>query len=174
MKTKPIRPPAQSIEALLAAHGSDAAQARAGTRTLPIARESFVASLRAETTQAERPRLLEVLDVFLKWSLERPTLVSFRDRETRPDVVSFVRARSGEVLWSARPRRGELPTLELVPRALRVLSEEDRLLAMQTLNAHTRETLTTGDALRIGFGALKNPDARGAVLALLDRLIAAT
>jgi hypothetical protein len=174
MTAKRARPGSPSIEVLLGAPPPDAASDAAGTHTLPLARRAFVASLRSETTFAERPRLLEVFDALLRWSLERPTMVAFRERESRPDVVSFVRTGSGEVFWSVRPKRGALPTLELVPRALRLLREEDRLLAMQTLNAHTRKTLATGDALRIGFGALKNPVARNAVLALMDRLIAAT
>lgn len=163
-----------SIEAVLGAPPPDGPSATAGTHTPALARQAFVASLRSETTIGERPRLLEVFDALLRWSLERPTMVTFRERESRADVVTFVRTGSGEVFWSVRPKRGALPTLELVPRSVRVLGEEDRLMAMQTLNAHTRETLARGDALRIGFGALKNPVARSAVLALMDRLIAAT
>jgi hypothetical protein len=42
---------------------------------------------------------------------------------------------------------------------------------METLNANSRQVLVEGDRLRIGFGALKNPAAREAVLALMERLL---
>ena len=40
---------------------------------------------------------------------------------------------------------------------------------MQTFDIHLQ--ILPGDRLRISFGALKNPDARAAILGLLDKLV---
>ena len=92
----------------------------------------------------------------------------------RPGVVSFEHVGSNVVFWAASPRRCDVPKLELLPRAARVLSAAERATATDTLNAHSRGTLSADDPLRIGFGALKNLAARAAVLALMDQLLVVT
>jgi hypothetical protein len=142
--------------------------------SLVLGRQAFLAALHRETLPTERPPLLEVLDALLGWSLARPTLLRFAANAAHPDVLSFTRAGSGVVFWNTRARRGELPQLELLPRAVRLLGEDDRSAAVRTLNAHSREALEDQAPLRIGFGALKNLGARTAVLALMDQLLVVT
>jgi hypothetical protein len=146
------------------------------TATTPVilGRQAFLAALHRETVPAERPPLLEVLDALLGWSLARPTLLRFTANAAHPDVLSFTRAGSGVVFWNTHARRGELPELELLPRAARLLGEDDRSTVVRTLNAHSRKALDEEAPLRIGFGALKNLGARTAVLALMDQLLVVT
>lgn len=110
----------------------------------------------------------------ISWSIARPDRLKFRAEETKPGVVSFERVGSNVVFWSVHPRRGDDPTVEFIPRSASVLSEEDRALVMNALNAHSRATLTVDDKLRIGFGALKNQTARAAILAMMDQLLLVT
>jgi hypothetical protein len=76
------------------------------------------------------------------------------------------------VFWSAQVTRGTGPRLEIHTPTGRALSAEDQTMVMQTLNANSRQVLVKGERLRIGFGALKNPAALTAVLALMDQLLA--
>ena len=78
------------------------------------------------------------------------------------------------MIWSATPRRNDAPVLELLPGASRFLSAEERLGAVETLSAHTRESLDPAGRLHIGFGALKNASACKAVLTLMDELLEKT
>ncbi|MBC7896976.1 MAG: hypothetical protein H7066_16275 [Cytophagaceae bacterium] len=139
--------------------------------TLPRAREEFIRLTNEDTTGAERTRLLAVLDALIAWSQARPKELQFKTSETKQAAVTFEWVATKETLWSALPARGQAPRLTLVPRAAQLLSEEQRQLATDTLNAHSREQILPGDRLRIGFGALKNPEARAAILSLLDKLV---
>lgn len=141
-------------------------------RTLQTAREGLVAAIGRDTPGTDLPRLVKVLDALIAWSVARPTLLAFRTDATRTDVVAFELAASQTVFWSVGVTRGKGPTLELYPPTGRSLSAEDRALVMETLNAHSRAVLVEGDRLRIGLGALKNDDARAAVLALMKQLLA--
>ena len=141
------------------------------SRTLPLAREAFVAAIRRDTPGTDLPRLIKVLDALVAWSVARPALLAFRDDEGRSDVISFQRAGTDVVFWSARVTRGAGPKLEIYPPTGRALSAEDRATVLETLNAHSREVLVDGDRLRIGFGALKNEAARTAVLELMQQLL---
>lgn len=142
------------------------------TRTLSVARETFVAAIKRDTPGTELPRLVAVLDALIQWSVARPELLAFRTDDGASPTVSFERVGSKVVFWSARVTRGEGPKLEIYPPTGRSLSVEDRMKVMDTLNIHSRDVLVEGDRLRIGFGALKNVAARTAVLALLDELLA--
>ena len=144
------------------------------TRTLSQARDEFVAAMNRDTVGTDRPRLLAVLDALIAWSVARPTQVRFRPEDSTKGVLTFERVGTKLVLWTATPRRADTPRLELLPRGTKVLTEEQRAAAVAALNAHSREVLESDDALRIGFGALKNVAARAAVLALMDELIAIT
>ena len=141
------------------------------SRTLPQAHEAFVAAMRRDKPGTDLPRFVAVLDALIAWSVARPGLLSFRADEARKDVVSFDRAGSKVVFWSAQVTRGTGPRLEIHAPIGRALSAEERTTVMQTLNANSRQVLVEGDRLRIGFGALKNPAARTAVLALMERLL---
>ena len=141
------------------------------SRTLAIAHEAFVATIRRDTPGTDLPRLVKVLDALIAWSVARPALLAFRGDEGRADALSFVRVGTPVVFWSARVTRGAGPTLEIYPPAGRALSAEERATVLETLNAHSREALVDGDRLRIGFGALKNEAARAAVLALMQQLL---
>jgi hypothetical protein len=144
------------------------------TRTLSQARDEFVTAMNRDTVGTDRPRLLAVLDALIAWSVARPTQVRFRPEDSTKGVLTFERVGTKLVLWTATPRRADTPRLELLPRGTKVLSEEQRASVVSSLNAHSREVLESDDALRIGFGALKNPAARAAVLAVMDELIAIT
>lgn len=142
--------------------------------TLPVARSEFISAMSRDTVVPERPRLLAVLDALIAWSVARPTMLKFHADEGHPGVVSFERVGSKAIFWSASARRGDCPKLELLPRASRALTPEERANATIALNAHSREELAVGDPLRIGFGALKNEAGRTAVLALMEQLLSAT
>jgi hypothetical protein len=141
------------------------------SRTLATARDAFVAAIKRDTPGTDLPRLVAVLDALVAWSVARPDLLAFRDDEGRSDVVSFLRAGTKVVFWSAQVTRGTGPRLEIHPPTGRTLSVEDRAMVMETLNAHSREVLVEGDRLRISFGALKNDAARTAVLTLMEQLL---
>ena len=141
------------------------------SRTLPAAREVFVAAMKRETTGAELSRLVAVLDALIKWSVARPQKLAFQD-DSSPGVLAFQCVGSKEVCWSVRTARGDAPKLEIYPPNGRSLSAETRAKVVETLNAHARLALTENDRLRIGFGALKNANALAAVTTLLGELLA--
>jgi hypothetical protein len=141
------------------------------SRTLPAAREAFVAAMKRDTTGAELSRLVAVLDTLIKWSVARPQTLSFQD-DSAAGVLAFECVESKEVCWSARVTRGDAPKLELYPPTGRSLSPETRAKVVQAINAHVRQELTADDRLRIGFGALKNANALAAVTTLLGELLA--
>lgn len=142
--------------------------------TLPVARTEFIAAMSRDTVVPERPRMIAVLDALIAWSAARPTMLKFHVDEGHPGVVSFERVGTKAIFWSASARRGDCPKLELLPRASRALTPEERANATSALNAHSREELAVGDPLRIGFSALKNEAGRTAVLALMEQLLSAT
>ncbi len=143
-------------------------------RTLPLAREAFLAAVRRDTPGTDLPRYAAVLDALLAWSAARPGRLAFRADPTTAADLRFGPANGTGVLWAARPVRGGAPTLEIATGAGASLAEADRARIMATLNAHSRAVLAPGDRLRIGFGALKNPAALAAVLAVLDDLLGGT
>jgi hypothetical protein len=142
-------------------------------RTVPGAREAFLATVRRDTPGTDLARYTAVIDALLAWSAERPSQLAFRADATAADTISFGRTGAGGVFWAVRPARGAAPTLEIAPPAGASLADPDRARAMDTINAHSRAVLAPGDRLRIGFGALKNAAALAAVLALLDSLLTA-
>lgn len=144
------------------------------TRTLPAAREAFIAAMTRDTPGTDLPRYVAVLDALIAWSTARPASLEFRAGEGRKDVVSFARAGSKAVFWSAQVTRGVGPKLELHTPVGQPLSDEESARVLQTLNTHSRAVLVEGDRLRIGFGALKNVAAQRAVLALMEQLLAGT
>lgn len=144
------------------------------TRTLPLAHQAFVAAMQRDKPGTDLPRFVAVLDALIAWSVARPGLLAFRADEGRKDVVSFDRAGSKMVFWSAQVTRGTGPRLEIHAPSGRALSAEERTTVMETLNANSRMVLVEGDRLRIGFGALKNAAARAAVLGLMEQLLSGT
>jgi hypothetical protein len=142
------------------------------SRTLPAARDAFVAAITRDTPGTDLPRLVAVLDALIAWSIARPELLEFRGGEGRKDVVSFARVGSKAVFWSVQVTRDVGPKLELHLPSATALDDAQRAGVMGTLNAHSRAVLVEGDRLRIGFGALKNAAAQAAVLALLEQLLA--
>jgi hypothetical protein len=142
------------------------------SRTLPEAREAFVAAIKQDTPGTDLPRFVAVLDALIAWSVARPELLAFRVDAGRNPVVGFERVGSKVVFWSAQVTRGTGPRLEIYPPSGAALTDDDRATVMRTLNAHSREMLMAGDRLRIGFSALKNGAAQTAVLALREPLLA--
>jgi hypothetical protein len=143
-------------------------------RTLPQARDEFIVAMNRDTAGTDRPRLLAVLDALIAWSTARPELVRFRPEDSTKGALSFERVGTKLVFWTATPRRGDTPRLELLPRATKALTSEQRAAAVAALNAQSREVLEEDDPLRIGFGALKNLTARAAVFALMEELLVIT
>jgi hypothetical protein len=141
------------------------------SRTLPAAREAFVATMKRETKGPELSRLVGVLDALIKWSVARPQTLSFQD-DSSDGVLAFECVESKKVCWSARVTRGDAPKLEIYPPTGRSLSPETRAKVIETLNTYARQQLAADDRLRIGFGALKNVSALAAVTALLGELLA--
>ena len=136
------------------------------SRTLPAARDAFVAAMKRETSGAELTRLVGVLDALIKWSVARPQALSFQTEDSAAGVLAFQGVGTKAIVWSARMARGEAPKLEIHTPT----GSETRAKVVQTLNAHSRETLVERDRLRIGFGALKNAAALEAVTLLLAEL----
>ncbi len=141
------------------------------SRTLPAARDAFVAAMKRDTTGPELTRLVGVLDALVKWSVARPQTLAFQD-DSSVGVIAFECVKSKEVCWSARLARGDAPTLEIYPPTGRSLGAETRAKVVEILNAHRRQQLSPDDRLRIGFGALKNASALAAVTTLLGELLA--
>jgi len=139
--------------------------------TLALARDAFIKQMNRDTVHVERPRLVAVLDAMIAWSAARPALVRFRADDNTKGIVRFECVGSHAVIWSATPRHQDVPVLELLPGASRVLSPEERASAIATLGSHTRQTLDPTGRLHIGFGALKNEAAKTAVLELMGELL---
>jgi hypothetical protein len=141
------------------------------SRSLPAAREAFIAAITRDTPGTDLPRYVAVLEILIAWSVARPAVLEFRAGEGRKDVISFARVGSKAVFWSAQVTRGVGPKLEIHTPSGQPLSDEERARVLETLNAHSRAVLVEGDRLRIGFGALKNVAAQQAVLALMEQLL---
>lgn len=146
---------------------------RAATpRTLPEARDAFVAAIKRDTPGTDLPRYVAVLDALLAWAEARAGRLAFRADNGAGDVMGFSRTGAKTVFWAVRTTRGGGPKLEIAPPAGGSLTDAQRERVTATLNAHSREPLAPGDRLRIGFGALKNVAARTEVLAVMDELLA--
>jgi hypothetical protein len=137
--------------------------------TLTRARDAFIDAVRRDTPGTDLPRYVAVLDALLAWSATHAGGLTLR--AGAKNGISFARAGTTGAFWSARPVRGDAPTLEIASPTGGSLTDEARAHVRTTLNAHSRTVLVDGDRLRIGFGALKNPTARSEVLALLDDLL---
>ena len=142
------------------------------SRTLPESRQALIGAMKRDTPGTDLARYTAVLDALLAWSAARPAFLTFRDGETRADVVSFNRAKTKEAFWSAQVTRDTGPRLEIHLAAARPMSAQDRAKVMETMNQYSREVLVEGERLRIGFGALKNAAALAGVMALMEELLA--
>jgi hypothetical protein len=155
------------------------AQAAAPAADAPTALPTEIATLRAaflvavarDTPGSDLERYTVVLDDLLAWAAANPDRVVAMPAAGTPGVIAFAPA-SGATgpRWSVRPVRGETPVVELLPAAgddQEAASTRVRAL----FNAHSRAVLGPDSRPRIGFGALKNPEARAALLALLDELL---
>ena len=138
--------------------------------TLSAAREEFIRHMYRDNVVADRPRLLAVLDAVIAWSAAHPGLVRFRPDDNTKGVIRFEDVGSKTVFWAASPRRANVPLLQLMPGASRFISEETKTDVVTRLNAQTREANPNGN-MHIGFGALKSPVGRAAVLELMDELL---
>lgn len=138
--------------------------------TLASAREEFIRHMYRDNVVADRPRLLAVLDAVIAWSNAHPDLIRFRPDDNTKGVIRFEDVGSKTVFWAASPRRANVPLLQLMPGASRFISEETRTDVVTRLNAQTREANPNG-SMHIGFGALKSPAGRAAVLELMDELL---
>lgn len=138
--------------------------------TLATAREAFIREMYRDNTVAERPRLLAVLDAVIAWSSANAGRVRFRPDENTKGVIRFEDISSNAVLIMMSPRRENVPVLQLLPGAGRLLTEEERSDIVARLNSYTRELNPLG-RMHIGFGALKNATGRAAVFALMDELL---
>lgn len=138
--------------------------------TVAAARAEFIKHMNRDNVAVERPRMVAVLDAVLSWSAERPHLVRFRPDTSNSGAIRFEVVATSSTFWMAVPRRENAPVLRLLPGASDLISEDIRADAVQRLNAHTREQNPAG-RMHIGFGALKNPDGRAAVFALMDELL---
>ena len=141
------------------------------SRTLPAARDAFVAAMKRETSGAELTRLVAVLDALIDWSQKRPQTLSFHNDDGSSGVLAFECVGSKAVCWSARVTRGDAPKLEIYPPTGRSLSTEDRARLIEILNSYSRQALNEKDRLRIGFGALKNGAAFEAITSALGEVL---
>jgi hypothetical protein len=123
-----------------------------------------------DNAAAERPRLVAVLDAVIAWSATHAGQVRFVPDENTKGSIRFEDIATHSVLFTMTPRRENAPVLQLLPGSSRLLNDAERSEIVARLNAHTREANPLG-RMHIGFGALKNPDGRAAVLALMDELL---
>lgn len=136
-------------------------------------RQSFTRTIGRDTSPTELQRHVAVLDDLLGWSGARGRPVVARPSGAKGDALQIEHVEGRFVLCTIRVSRSAGATLEIRPPTGRDLSEADRERVLSTLNRFSRgEPLEAGDRLRIGFGALKNAEARKAVLALMDDLLA--
>lgn len=138
--------------------------------TFAIARQEFIRHMYRDNAAAERPRLVAVLDAVVAWSDSHSEQVRFRPDDNTKGVLRFEDVASNRVLLMMSPRRENSPLLQLLPGSSNVLTEDERSEIVMRLNAHTREENPFG-RMHIGFGALKNPTGRAAVLELLDEVL---
>lgn len=138
--------------------------------TLSTAREEFIRHMYRDNVVADRARLLAVLDAVIAWSAAHPGLVRFRPDDNAKGIIRFEDVATNTVFWAATPRRQNVPLLQLLPGGGRLLTEEERSDVVSRLNSFTREDNPAG-RMHIGFGALKNPAGRQAVLDLMDELL---
>jgi len=138
--------------------------------TLASAREEFIRHMYRDNLVAERPRLLAVLDALIGWSATHSELIRFRPDDNTKGVIRFEEVATNTVFWTATPRRSNSPLLQILPGASRLLTDEERAEAVNRLNSFTRED-NPAERMHIGFGALKNPAGRAAVLELMDELL---
>jgi hypothetical protein len=138
--------------------------------TLATARDAFIKEMYRDNAAAERPRLLAVLDALIAWSTANGTRVRFRPDDNTRGVIRFEDVSSNAVLFMVSPRRENVPLLQLLPGAARLLTEDERSDVVTRLNAHTRE-LNPLSRMHISFGALKNAEGRAAVFALMDEVL---
>jgi hypothetical protein len=142
-------------------------------RTLPIAREAFVAAVRRDTPGTDLPRYVEALDALLAWSTARPTALAFRPDAAAGGGISFGRVGTKGVFWSVRPVRGAAPMLEIAPPAGTALTEEARARAVATLNAHSRAVLAAATACASGSARSRTRPRAPRCWRLLDEFLAA-
>jgi hypothetical protein len=138
--------------------------------TLSSAREEFIKHMYRDNLAAERPRLIAVLDAVIAWSAAHSDVVRFRPDDNTKGVIRFEDVATSNVFWVVTPRRQNVPLLQLLPGSSRLLTDDERSEIVTRLNAHTREENPAG-RMHIGFGALKNPAGRAAVLELMDELL---
>lgn len=138
--------------------------------TLATAREAFIREMYRDNGVAERPRLLAVLDAVIAWSAANAGRVRFRPDENTKGVIRFEDISNNAVLLMVSPRRENVPVLQLLPGAGRLLTDDERTDVVTRLNSHTRELNPLG-RMHISFGALKNEAGRAAVFALLDEVL---
>ena len=138
--------------------------------TLASAREEFIRHMYRHNDASDRPRLIAVVDALIAWSAGHPGLVRFRPDDNAKGVIRFEDVVSNTVFWSVSPRRENVPLLQLLPGSSRFISEETKSSVVARLNQYTREENPNG-RMTIGFGALKNPAGRAAVLELMDELL---
>ncbi len=142
------------------------------TRTLPDARGALVTAIEHDTAGMDRRQHVAVLDALIAWATARPQDLVFRSSDGVGPVISFEHKKRNVVFWAIRLTRGVGARLEIYPPTGRALADAQRLMVRETINAHTRDVLAEGDRLRISFGALKNANARAAVLDMLNLLLA--
>ena len=138
--------------------------------TLATARDAFIREMYRDNLVGERPRLLAVLDALIAWSTANATRVRFRPDENTKGVIRFEDVSSNAVLFMVSPRRENVPLLQLLPGAARLLTEDERSDVVTRLNAHTREENPLS-RMHISFGALKNAEGRAAVFALMEEVL---
>ena len=110
------------------------------SRTLPAAREVFVAAMKRETTRAELSRLVAVLDA-LHQNERRPSAEAHLPGRLISGILAFqcVGSKEDSSVSSHRPRQS--PKIKIYPPNGRSLRAETRAKVVETLNAHARLAL---------------------------------
>ncbi|MDF1501371.1 hypothetical protein [Roseisolibacter sp. H3M3-2] len=147
---------------------------RASDGPLATLRAAFLAAVARDTPGSDLARYTVVLDDLLAWAAARvDRVVAAPAAGTLGGIAFGPGTGSTGPRWCIRPVRGEGPVVEVLPSS-GVAHEATRERVRALFNAHSRAVLGPEARLRIGFGALKNPAARAALLALLDELLGGT
>jgi len=92
--------------------------------TLKESREAFLANMCKLSGVSERPQFQAILDDFIGWSVARPDVLSYHDKDHRQNLVSFRLTDSAQVIWTAYPKMNAGAKLSVLPGGNGRLPEE--------------------------------------------------
>lgn len=139
--------------------------------TLKESREAFLANMCKLSGVSERPQFQAILDDFIGWSVARPDVLSYHDKDHRQNLVSFRLTDSAQVIWTAYPKMNAGAKLSVLPGGNGRLPEELLAEIVAKLQGVTTEPVRGDKKLDIPFRALKSPARRQVVKEVIDTIL---